>query len=358
MPKIIKYSVIVVVLLLLGVISYFGFASKDVSDTLKIGVIAPLTGLPGNLGENYVNGVNLALEDYKKANPESKIEIIVEDDGYDSKKGISAYNKLVSIDNVDAILNLSSPTVDAVHEQVNKWEKPFIQLGEEAEHKDDNILEIFPGQKAALIAVGEQAKKDGYKKVSIVTQQIAAYERFIDGFQEGFDGEVSITRINPAETDMKTFALKVSAEKSDAIAIFMGAPATATFLKALNQQSIEIPQLYFDVGLQFGLEDLRVALGNLELLEGSKGAFIISETRDDFKESYKAKYGVESGMLSDYGYDAFMFLMSGHNKESKTWIKNLKGHSYSGVSGDIKLDEFGDRLPEFKIVTLVNGELK
>jgi branched-chain amino acid transport system substrate-binding protein len=352
-----KISVVIIVILLAWISA--GLSKPNSSKAIKIGVISVLSGENSDIGQNFANGIKLAADQYQKDHPEVKLELVTEDDGYDPKKGVSIYKKLTSIDNVDAIINMSSPTVDAVHEGVNVWNKPFIQLGEEAVHKDDNIFEVFPGQKSALVSVGEQARKDGYKKITIVTQQIAAYERFIDGFQEGFKGEVNIVRISPTEKDMKAFALKVASEKPDAVAIFMGSPATAEFLKALHDQGRISPQLYFDTGLQFGLSDLKNALGgDLSLIEGAKGAFIISDTRQDFKDAYKEKYGKDSGMLSDHGYDAFMFLMSSYQKNGSDWVKSLKTQTINGASGLIKLDQDGDRLPDFKVITVISGELR
>lgn len=354
-------AIIVLVLAIWGISSTSSSRSEagaGSDEPVVIGVISPMSGEIANLGNNFTNGIKLAHAEYMAAHPGADVRLVIEDDGYDQKKGISAYKKLTSVDNVDAIINLSSPTVDGLHDQVKVWNKPFIQLGEEAIHENDNIVEVYPGQRAALVALGEQAKKDGHKKISIVTQQIAAYERFIDGFEEGFGSDVTITRISPTEKDMKAFALKVANEKPDAIALFMGSPASIGFIKAYDQQNKEIPQLYFDVSLQLELPTFKSGLGSLSILEGAKGAYIVANTQESFKVAYKAKYGVDAGELADNGYDAFNVLMSAHAADSVTWIANVKKTAMNGASGPIKLDEFGDRLPDYKVVTLVGGEFR
>lgn len=357
-------AIIVLVLAIWGILSMSSRTGTQegikngANSPVVIGVISPMSGEIATLGNNFTNGIKLAHAEYMAAHPGADVRLVIEDDGYDQKKGISAYKKLTSVDNVDAIINLSSPTVDGLHEDVKVWNKPFIQLGEEAIHENDNIVEVYPGQRAALVALGEQAKKDGHKKISIVTQQIAAYERFIDGFEEGFGSDVTITRISPAEKDFKTFALKVANEKPDAIALFMGSSASVGFIKAYNQQNKEIPQLYFDVSLQLELPTFKSGLGNLSILEGSKGAYIVANTQESFKGAYNAKYGVDAGELADNGYDAFNVLMSAHAADSASWIANVKKTSMNGASGPIKFDEFGDRLPDYKVVTLVGGEFR
>jgi hypothetical protein len=84
---------------------------------LKLGVIAPLTGLVengDNLGQGFANGAILAQEEYQESGSNPKVTLAIEDDNYDSKKGMSAYQKLVSVDNVNSLINLSSPTMIAV----------------------------------------------------------------------------------------------------------------------------------------------------------------------------------------------------------------------------------------------------
>lgn len=358
MKNIHKYGLIAVVVILLGIGIYNGNKTDTRSANLKIGVIASLTGI-GPLGENYVNGAKLALEDYKVKHPEANIELIIENDEYDSKKGISAYKKLTSIDNVDAIVNLSSPTVDAVSSEVHTWNKPWIQLGEEGNPSTDNIIAIFPGQKEAVVGVGREVKADGHAKVVIVAHQVSAYQRFIDGFQEGYGSNVEVIRVNPTDKDMRSTALKIQSMKPDAVAIFMPIESGATLIKRMNETSKSpLPQLYFDTGLQLGIADYKKQFGDIKFLEGSKAPYMISPTADTFKLAYKNKYGIEAGVFSDYGYDSLAMILESYEANSEKWITNIQKSEFTGVSGKIKLDILGGRIPEFKIVTVKDGELK
>jgi len=357
MKKLYKVLGVIVVIGLIAVLIFLANKPKDES-VIKIGLIAPLTGDLSTLGDNYVNGASLALKEYQAEHPDKKIELVVEDDAYDSKKGTSAYNKLVGIDKVDAIMNLSSPTVDALRKTIFEWNRPFLQLFFESDPYEDNIYALFPGQYDALVAVGKQAKTDGYTKVSIVIEQISAYERFVDGFKEGFEGEVTITRISPSDNDLRTHALKVSQEGSEAIALFMGAQKAAGFIKAYDQQIGELPQLYFDTSFSFGLNDYIAGLGSLDLLEGSKGAYVASTTSDAFKIAYEKEYGKEIAMGADFGYDSIMLLLNQYDSNSTKWIKNIKNASFEGTSGPIEFDSLGERVPDFKVMTIVGGEMK
>jgi ABC-type branched-subunit amino acid transport system substrate-binding protein len=70
----------------------------------------------------------------------------VEDDGYDSKKALSAYQKLTGVDNIDALISASSPSISAIYDLVTKTDMPVIQGGEQpVEPTDDNVFQIMPG---------------------------------------------------------------------------------------------------------------------------------------------------------------------------------------------------------------------
>lgn len=98
-------------LLILLVVSLcsLGFFSCQEDDTIKIGVILPLTGPASEIGNNILDGITIASE-YYDSTSSKKIKLIVEDSKLDAKQAISSANKLVTIDKVDAIIGLASST--------------------------------------------------------------------------------------------------------------------------------------------------------------------------------------------------------------------------------------------------------
>jgi ABC-type branched-subunit amino acid transport system substrate-binding protein len=175
-----------------------------------VGVISSLTGLVAggsNLGQNFANGVTLAFEQYKKTNESPVVSIDIQDDGYDSKKGVSAYHKLIDIDDVNAIINLSSPTIDAIASNVkDKIDLPVIQLGSQSNPDNDNIFEMYPNQYAAVSTLADLINKAGHKKIVVASQQIEAYAKWVDGFSKAHTGQTINEKIDPSATDFRPIA--------------------------------------------------------------------------------------------------------------------------------------------------------
>ena len=280
-------SVVLVLILIFGL---WSLNNRDNSkESLKIGVISSLTGLVlggDNLGQGFANGVLLAHEEYIAKNPNKNIEIIIEDDGYDSKKGMSAYQKLASIDKVDSLINLSSPTIDSIVQNIKEKETPVIQLGLESNIAEDTIFAIYPDQEAIGI-LGTTAEQDGAKKVVVATQQIKAYESLISHFQSNFSGESEVLRINPTENNLKPTALKIKELNPDAVVVFMGSKAGSQLIKEMNNIGYKPNKLYFDISLQYGIADYSEALGGLEKISGAKSLYMNSDVSAELKERYE-----------------------------------------------------------------------
>jgi ABC-type branched-subunit amino acid transport system substrate-binding protein len=354
-----KVSILILGILIIGLAIWAANNTNDSKESIKIGVISSMTGLVlggDNLGQGFTNGVLLAHEEYIANNPNKHIEIIAEDDGYDSKKGMSAYQKLTSINKIDALINLSSPTIDSIAQNIKAQEIPVVQLGLESEIMEDTIFAIYPDQEAIGI-LGKTAEQDNVKKVVVATQQIKAYESLISDFQSNFDGESEVLRINPTENNLKPTALKIKELNPDAVVIFMGSKAGSQLIKEMNNIGYKPNKLYFDISLQYGIADYSEVLGGLEKISGAKSLYMNSDVSAEFKERYEKRFKERFSSLAGFGYDAYMTMVETYDRNPNTWSKNISKYKDEGVTGSIQFNKLGVRPPQFEIAEVVNGEL-
>jgi len=355
-----KIKVVIGVIIILVVIGAIVLnANNSSAVTLKIGVIAPLSGLVvggDNLGEGFANGLTLAHEEYTKANPNKNIEIFIENDGYDSKKGVSAYQKLTSIDKINALVNVSSPTIDAVVGSVVEADIPVIQLGAESNIAEDNIYQIYPDQTSVGL-LGDLANKESVKKLLIVHPQVQAYEKFISDVDAKYDGEIMIEKFSPTEKNMTSVALKIKETNPEGLVIFMGSVEGAQLLKKLRELGYLPKHLYFDQNLQWGLKDYTEVLGTLSFINGAKGLYSTSDTTSEFKKKYQDRFGTETPSLAGLGYDSYYTMISNYDKNTDKWRNNMNKYSAKGVTGAISFSPSGLRPAEWQIAEIVNDEL-
>ncbi len=358
----ILYAVLAIIAL---VIIFIVYENRISHQNVRIGLISPLTGLTvgnDNLGQGFLNGAILAKEEFESKNPSApKMDLIAEDDGYDSKKGLSAYQKEVSIDKIDALINLSSPTIDVIKSDVQKKDIPVLQLGAESEIDKDNIVQIFPDQ-TAVGMLGDSANTQGVKTVTVVMQQIKAYEKFLSDFEKKFNGTVSIVRVPMTERDFNPVALKIKELNSQGLVMFVDGKVGGQILTRMDQLGYHAPHLYFDLNLQFSFTDYQTTLGSSmnRILNGSTAMYSASEVSADFTNKYKKRFNSDPSELAGYGYDAYLVMAETYNPDKSRWLNNIEKFKGDGATGPIAFDELGMglRVPEWKMATYENGDFK
>lgn len=346
--KIIIGIVIVAVVVLTAVV----YSPKDkTSGHIKIGVIVPLTGQYGALGESIKNAIVMSAEKDKN------IEVVFEDDAFDPKKAVSAYQKLTSIDKVDAIINVDSPSLDVNQASIDKDKILTFHLTESNTKKDDTVLQIMPFSYPIFTAIGQESAKR-YSKVAVVYG--AGLDIFaIDAeyFKKGLGSNVvtSDFKIAP-NSDMRTEVSKILAFNPDAMTVIVDKDTGIKLLKTLkDQKGSRNVSIICDANMEFVIGDYTKALGN-EMFEGCISANLPQNTAQSFKDEFKAKYNYEPLMISDYAYDSAEMIKKLVGASKSNWKSEIEKMNYTGVSGKIKLDETGTRLPEYELHIFKDGK--
>jgi branched-chain amino acid transport system substrate-binding protein len=147
MKKKIIISVIVIAVIIVGVVVFQNKNNQAPTEKIKVGVILPLSGQYASIGESIKNSMNMSLSDLENKN----VELIFEDDRFDSKTALSAYNKLQTVDNVDIVVGLMSSTLETIKPIINKTDELMLTVGNEATIEKDNVFEVIPLATAAKI---------------------------------------------------------------------------------------------------------------------------------------------------------------------------------------------------------------
>jgi len=356
MKKYIWGGIVVVIIIIIGV---YAVTRKPVqAGGYNLGVIAILSGDYAVVGENIRNGVILADEQYNQAHPDAKVNVTIEDDGFNAGTGVSAYQKLVNVDHIDALINVSTPTIDAIYTSVVANGMPVIQGGEQGRApSDDNVFGLLPDSVSSEHDYGVYMREKGVKEMAIVYSNLDAMVRFVAAFKSGFQGSTTDVVINQDQTDYRTQAAKLAGLNPSTIGFFMVPAQGAQFINELNKVDKNKPQIFFDANFQSGFSDYQRILGNTNVLNGAIVGTLDSGVSDAFKQAYKARFGSDPGFMADLGYDGFNLLASTHSADKATWVQNIKDSDYTGVSGTIKFTSTGNRQPKTKMMTVQGGQL-
>jgi len=352
-----KIVIGIVLVLVIAAIAVFGGQKDNNPDTIKIGMIGPFAGSYAVVGETFQNGALLAVEEIGAKNPGKKIELIVEDGAFDPAKSLSAYKKLTGIDKVDAIIAVDTVSTDAIYKDALTSGIPVIHGGEQSMTPvADNFMQINPGNYDSEVALGAEVKKDNKQKVVLVTGNHEVFFRFAKGFKEGYGSPVEEHIVNFTEQDIRTFALKIKASNPDAVAFIITPDLMARFTKTFNELGMTNVSYYYDADLQFGW-DSAIQIVPAEIFNGHTVVTIGNYTDLDFVSRYEKRFGNKNVLTGNVGYDAVQLLVANYNEDNSKWVSKILKSKYEGVSGKISFNDFGIRIPEFKIGTIEGGKL-
>lgn len=352
-----KIGISFAVLLIVGFVVILNQTNQS-QETLKIGIMSPLSGEYAVAGQNYQKGIELALDEYRKENPDVDIQIVVEDDGFVVQKGLTAYKKLVDLDKVDAILMVSTPVIDAIHEDIKKTDLIVMQLGiQTVGVADDNIFQTSAAPDAPIAQFAKYIDTSyDFEKVAVIYDNTAGGQTFLNAFKGSYSKSFDEFVINKKE-DIRPIALKISGNEYGAVVFLTSPEHGALTVKEIKAVDSTPPLFAFDAQLQTGFADYERILGDANILNGSISMWLKSGDAEKFKELYVKKYGEDPGFVADFGYDTFNMLMQGYSKDKKKWIDNIQNLKSEGASGKIAFDENNIRLQDIVINKVIDGKL-
>lgn len=371
-----KKALVVVILAVLAVAIIALFATGTIhglatlpqqENTIKIGILLPLTGDATSWALEIRNGIDLAFDEIRgeKIN-EKQIELIFEDDQCDGKTAATAFKKLTEIDNAKIISGIACSSV-ALAIAPTAEEKRILVLSATASNpkisdSGDFIFRVWPSDSLEASKLAELAfDKLKTKRIGILHLNNDYCVGLKDAFSEFFAKKGgSITAIQSFETgsgDFKTELLKIKDLNPEAIYIASNPAEMPLILKQVKELGLR--QLI--LANSAGIETKEILEDNKELAEGVVYAIPEKQSSSEFKRKYLAKFNAEPPMLANYGFDVIMLLNDGLKhcqSDSPECIRDYlySVQNYQGAAGLISFDSKGDVDVPTEIKTIKDGK--
>jgi len=330
-------------------------APKAAGDTVKIGFLGALTGDVAMFGAPTLVGMKMAAEEINAAGGVNgkKIEIVEADDRGDKQEGASVTQKLISRDNVVAIVG--DPTTG-----ITKVAAPIAQKAQvvllSAGATGTGVVEIgdYIYRDTLLDSVAIPALLDYYaknlkfKKVAMITSDNNDYsvgmsQLFRDSAKGAGIEIVADEKIKDGDKDFSGQMTNIKAKKPDILFYSGYYTEGALLMKEARKQGIKVNMFGGD-GL-FSPEFIK--LGG-EAVEGSMSYVGFSPEQASpvtakFIEAFKAKNsGALPGLFDAQGYDAVKLIATAMTTAKSNDPKVFKDaigktKNFEGVSGTITI---------------------
>lgn len=346
-------------------------ASGAEDNVIKIGVVCTLTGGKALYGEGAKNAVTMAAEEINASGGTYKVEIVdIVDDASDSKQAVNAYNSLEP-KNPEAVVGafFSSVTLPMT-ELANNTGMLLLATGatnaavtiDKPTVFRNCFIDPYQGKMAALFA-----KDLGATKAAII---YAKDDDYSNGLKDAFVENAAANGIEVVYTgECTTTDTDFTAQASQAVASgadFVFYPCFLDTVPLFVQQvrdagydGIIVGGDGWDGSDTTGIEDYF----NNCYFTNHYSSEDTSPSVQAFVKKYTETYGAESlnGSAALY-YDAIYMLVkaaeNGGGTDTASLVKGMTGMSFSGVGGDIYLDENGDAIKPIVINTYENGKIK
>ena len=352
-----------------------GGDAQEEKKTVKIGVIAPLTGNLSELGLGIKNGVDLAVRqaNEKGTVPGYEVVLAAEDDADDPATGANAANKLASDPQVAAVVGtLNSSVAQSVAPVLSKANitqispantNPTLTRGPKPDDAPQRIwptymrvatTDSFQGPFAADYALGDGGFKSAFVIHDKKTYGQGLAEAFAKRFEEKGGSIAGRETVNENDRDFGAVVTQVIGTKADMVYYGGEYPAAGPLAAQLKERGFKGPLMggdgiyasdFFKGAGDKGEGTLATSIGEpVSELESAK-QFVSDYEAAGFKESYSA-YGAQS-------YDAANIIIQGLAKALPSAdsveagrpeiVKTIGATSgFQGVTGEHSFDEFGD----------------
>jgi branched-chain amino acid transport system substrate-binding protein len=250
-------------------------------DTIRIGVIAALTGPFVQIGKPFEDGIKTYMQQYGDKVAGKKIEILYRDDGGSNVElSKRAAQELIGREKVSFLIGFSlTPSALAVAPVATQGKVPMIVMNAVTTGitaKSPYMLRTSMSMQQMTEPFGDWTAKNRIGKVySLVTDYstgVDAEARFTKGFTEGGGKIVGSARVPLANPDYSPFVQRIKDQKPDAVFFFApGVEDGVGMLKAYSDKGLD------KAGIKFlGVGDMTSDTPTLEALgERALGAVTV-----------------------------------------------------------------------------------
>lgn len=333
----------------------------DSSETVHIGLSAPLTGDQAYIGIGVNQGAQMAVEDANAKGPvfgNTKLKLVSLDDQHNPTQAVLVANKFASDPNLVGVVghfNSSCTKASSAiyHETRIPQVSPASTNPDISKQGFDTFFRVCATDDVQAPAAVHYVNKLGFKRVAIIDDQTTYGQGLANQFEKRFKaaGGTVVTHngITQGEKDFTPLLTRIKSQKPELI--FFGGiyPELSLLLKQSNKIGMNVPWMGGD-----GIFDASVVeLATPALAEGTYATMLgvdphMLPSAQDFVRRYEARYG-DIGSFTAYGYDAANVLIdavrrAGKKDREAVLAELKKTKDFPGILGPINFDANGDAI--------------
>ena len=333
---------------------------------LRIGFVAPMTGIFAQIGKDMENGFQLYLDQHNGQLGGAKVTFIVEDTEGKPPVAVRKAEKLIRQDQVHMFVGgLLASAGYALAPVSTRLKTVYLLSVSAADDLTQRDLKKYPyilrtswTSSQPHHPMGQWACEQGYKRVATVAADYAFGHEVAGGFQRVFEdcGGKVVQKIWPP-LGTKDFGPYIPTLKKDVDAIFtvMVGPMALQFPKQAQAAGIKTPIIGGGTSYdEFVLPSMGdEVLGHVSSLQYS--AALDTPKNAEFVKAYRAKYGKVPSYYSESNYTTAQMIDEVMKRNKGKWpgpqpfIKAMSSLKIDAVRGPVYFDDMRNPVQNFYI---------
>src|SRR5277367_1774134 len=323
-------------------------------DTIKIGIVAPMTGTSAAVGREISNATKLYMQQHGDTVAGKKIELIIRDDASvpDNAKRIA--QEMIVNDKVSFLGAALTPSAMSMAPIATEGKVPTVVMVSGTsivtEKSPYYVRTSFTlGQQSGIIA--DWAIKNGSRKaVSVLSDWAPGAEAgkvFEANFTKGGGQVLETLKVPLANPDFAPFLQRAADLHPDTLFVFVPAGQAGTFARQFAERGLDKSGIKLIGPGDITDDDDLPTTGDTLLGVVTAGIYSAeqpSQLNKDYVAAYKkATGGSRANFISVGGYDGMHLIYealkkTGGKTDADTVIAAMKGMSWESPRGPISID--------------------
>jgi branched-chain amino acid transport system substrate-binding protein len=327
--------------------------SPATPDTIKIGIVVPMTGTSGAVGREISDATKLYVAQHGDTVAGKKIELLIRDDQSVPDNAKRLAQELIVNDKVSFLGAGLTPSAMSMAPIATEAKVPTIVMvsgtSVVTERSPYYVRTSFTlGQQSGIIA--DWAIKNGSRKaVSILSDWAPGAEAgkvFEQNFTKGGGQILETLKVPLANADFSPFLQRAHDLQPDTLFVFVPAGQAGTFARQFAERGLDKSGIKLIGPGDIVDDDDLPSTGDALLgvvTAGMYSAAHPSQMNKDYTAAYKKATGHRANFISVGGYDGMNLIYealkkTGGNTDADTVVGTMKGMKWESPRGPISID--------------------
>jgi branched-chain amino acid transport system substrate-binding protein len=332
--------------------------SAQAQQTIKIGLVLPMSGPYADYGLQISNGVKLYMARNGNTVAGKKVEIVIKDDtGIAPELTKRLAQELATNEKVDILAGFAlSPLALAAAPVATDAKKPMVVMNAAASvitTRSPNIVRVSHTQQQIGVPMATWAARNGIDKVYTLVADFSpgldAETAFRKGFEAAGKKPIGDVRVPVRNVDFGPYIQRIKDAKPNGVFLFLPpGEATIAFMKTWSERGLDKQGIKLLGTMDLTDETLVDAIGKPALGAITAGHYSTahdSAMNKEYLGAYEKAYGKKGrpNFMSVAGYDgmAAIYLAlnkTGGNPDPVKFVDALKGAKWESPRGMISID--------------------